>query len=134
MPKKTGDYEVGYRKPPQHSQFKAGQSGNPKGRPKKSQTTKAILENLARQKVTITIGGTSERVSMLEAVATMLFSKAINGDPKASALIFKLLEPLETNHNDNLPELLNQFRSIHESCVDGDRKSSTHGRNKKKEE
>lgn len=24
-------YEVGYGKPPRHSQFKAGQSGNPKG-------------------------------------------------------------------------------------------------------
>ena len=28
------DYEVGYRKPPKASRFAAGQSGNPKGRPK----------------------------------------------------------------------------------------------------
>ena len=27
-------YEVGYGKPPVHTQFKPGQSGNPKGRPK----------------------------------------------------------------------------------------------------
>ena len=30
-----GDGKVGYGKPPKHSQFQAGQSGNPKGRPKK---------------------------------------------------------------------------------------------------
>src|SRR5215213_6143909 len=29
-------YEVGYRKPPRHTQFKPGQSGNPKGRPRQS--------------------------------------------------------------------------------------------------
>ena len=29
------DGKVGYGKPPKHSQFQAGQSGNPKGRPKK---------------------------------------------------------------------------------------------------
>lgn len=31
--------EVGYKKPPKASQFKPGQSGNPKGRPKKKKMT-----------------------------------------------------------------------------------------------
>ena len=31
----TRNYEVGHCKPPKHTQFKPGQSGNPKGRPKK---------------------------------------------------------------------------------------------------
>jgi len=26
------DYEVGYKKPPQHTRFKQGQSGNPRAR------------------------------------------------------------------------------------------------------
>lgn len=30
------DYEVGYKKPPKATQFKKGESGNPKGRPKKT--------------------------------------------------------------------------------------------------
>ena len=30
----ANSYEVGYGKPPQQAQFKKGQSGNPKGRPK----------------------------------------------------------------------------------------------------
>jgi hypothetical protein len=28
------EYEIGYKKPPRKNQFKPGQSGNPKGRPK----------------------------------------------------------------------------------------------------
>jgi hypothetical protein len=28
-----GDYQVGYGKPPRHTQFAKGQSGNPRGRP-----------------------------------------------------------------------------------------------------
>jgi hypothetical protein len=34
-PKNPGeDYDVGYGKPPQHTQFRRGQSGNPGGRPR----------------------------------------------------------------------------------------------------
>ncbi len=31
------DGKVGYGKPPKHTRFQAGQSGNPKGRPKKGE-------------------------------------------------------------------------------------------------
>ena len=37
------DYEVGYGKPPRKSQFKPGQSGNPKGRPKGRKGFSTIL-------------------------------------------------------------------------------------------
>ena len=30
------DYKVGYKKPPLHTRFQKGQSGNPRGRPKGS--------------------------------------------------------------------------------------------------
>ena len=33
------DYEVGYKKPPRHSQFKAGNRANPKGRGKRKVPT-----------------------------------------------------------------------------------------------
>ena len=35
----TSTGEVGYGKPPKHSQFKPGQSGNPQGRPKGSRNS-----------------------------------------------------------------------------------------------
>lgn len=43
QPKKKPDYSVGKGKPPKHTQFKPGQSGNPKGRPKGSNNLKTDL-------------------------------------------------------------------------------------------
>jgi Family of unknown function (DUF5681) len=34
---RDSDYQVGYGKPPQHTRFKKGESGNPAGRPRHAQ-------------------------------------------------------------------------------------------------
>jgi hypothetical protein len=39
------DYEVGYKKPPHHSRFKAGNRANPHGRGKRKQRTEAEIVN-----------------------------------------------------------------------------------------
>jgi len=40
--KSNKDKKVGYKKPPKKTQFKKGKSGNPKGRPKKSNPQEKI--------------------------------------------------------------------------------------------
>ena len=104
---------VGYKKPPRRTQFKPGQSGNPKGRPKKPKTVADVFLKQVSKSVAISIGGKVQKKSMLEAIAMKLINKAANGDAKSATLVFNALKPLDDHQGNNLPELLSHFRAIH---------------------
>lgn len=87
---KKGDYEVGYKKPPAHTQFQKGQSGNPSGRPKGSINLATALERELHQRITVKEGGRTRTITKLEAAVKQLINKAASGDPKALALLLNL--------------------------------------------
>ena len=109
------DSPVGYKNPPRHSQFKPGQSGNAKGRPKQSPKFVDAVSKQLRKKVKLNMGDKVLRISMFEAIAIKHVSLAASGDPKSTAIVLSSLKPLENEHDNNLPELLQQFREIHAS-------------------
>jgi len=84
------DYEVGYAKPPKHSQFKRGQSGNPAGRPKDSRNIKTVLRDISREEVEIKENGRRMRVSKQEAMIRSLMARAIKGDNRATDIVIDL--------------------------------------------
>lgn len=78
------DYKVGYGKPPRKSQFKPGQSGNPKGRPKQAQSFAAKIDQELARKITVTEGGRSIKMSKVDAMVRSLVHKAVTKtDPRA---------------------------------------------------
>jgi hypothetical protein len=87
MSDNTSDYEVGYGKPPKHTQFKPGKSGNPKGRPKKTRNFKTDLEEELGALVTINEGGKKQTISRQQAVIKRTMEKALQGDLRAVKML-----------------------------------------------
>jgi hypothetical protein len=90
----AGDYEVGYGKPPRHGRFRPGRSGNPSGRPKGPQTLPADLRAELAEDVTLREGELERTCSKQRAILRSLTAKAIEGDPKATALVLDLVQRL----------------------------------------
>ena len=86
------DYEVGYGKPPKATQFKKGQSGNPKGR-KKAQSIedlRVVLEDSLDEPIEVRQGGRVQTTTKLEAMFQAQLSDALKGKPKAVRRLFEL--------------------------------------------
>ena len=88
---KNGTYDVGYGKPPKHAQFKKGQSGNFKGRPKGTLNLAAVLERTLREEVVINENGRRKVITKLEAAITQLVNKAASGDGHAMRYLCQLV-------------------------------------------
>jgi hypothetical protein len=111
MDKNNGsEYPVGYKKPPRHTRFKPGQSGNAKGRPRKDKSVVEVVLKELRGSVTITQGNRTLKVSKLEAIIKQHIARAASGDAKSTTILMSLLKPSQTHHDDKLPALLQEFR------------------------
>ncbi|HJX84821.1 MAG TPA: DUF5681 domain-containing protein [Candidatus Angelobacter sp.] len=75
--------KTGYCNPPQHSRFKKGQSGNPKGRPKGRPNLATVLENTLREKVVIRENGRRKTITKFEAALKQLVNQATSGNLRA---------------------------------------------------
>ncbi len=88
-------YDVGYKKPPQHSRFQPGKSGNPKGRPKGAKGLSTLLEKAMKETVTVQKNGKPRKVSKLEIAITQMANKAAQGDLKAIQFLAPLVREME---------------------------------------
>ena len=94
------NYRVGYGRPPREHQFKKGQSGNLRGRPKGSKGSKALLRKIISQQVAVNQQGQQRTITMLEVTLQQMVNKAARGDHRSMRLLLELLPALEKN----LPE------------------------------
>lgn len=81
------DYEVGYKKPPKHSQFQKGKSGNPPGRPPNSLNAKTIALQELSARVAVTENGVRKKISKLQIALKQAVNKATSGDLKAIPMV-----------------------------------------------
>jgi hypothetical protein len=86
-------HDVGYGKPPLHTRFRKGQSGNPKGCGKGTKNFATILVKAMSQPVTINENGKRKTISKLAAAVTQLANDAARGDKKSIQLAFACGRP-----------------------------------------
>jgi hypothetical protein len=100
-------YEVGYAKPPRHTRFKPGQSGNPKGRKRASKSTGSLLREILNETIVVREGSREKKLTRKEAWLRQTMNGALKGDAKASATMIGLLrevgqiEPEPVNPNED---------------------------------
>jgi predicted DNA-binding ribbon-helix-helix protein len=87
---KKRDYGVGYGKPPRHTRFTKGQSGNPKGRPPETNNLSSLLYQELNQRVVVAADGKRQAITKWRAFIKQLVDRAAAGDLRAGKLILEL--------------------------------------------
>src|SRR5580693_5036962 len=77
------DFKVGYKKPPQHSRFQPGRSGNPHGKQKGVRNLGSDVKRTLEVPVRLNEQGRARRVSTQHAVLLRLREKALKGDARS---------------------------------------------------
>lgn len=100
-------YEIGYRRPPKKGQFKKGQSGNPKGRPKGSKNFMTLLEQELDQKITVNENGRKKEITRMQAMVKRLVADSLQGNLRTTIAMVGLLQRHgkldETDNEELLP-------------------------------
>ena len=105
---------VGYRRPPRHSQFKPGQSGNPKGRPKGTANLRTDLREELGERIRVREGERELQISKQRALLKALVAKALKGDARAANVVLTLVEKLfePESAKEVLPDLTTEDQAI----------------------
>ena len=90
-----GDFEVGYGKPPRHTRFKRGESGNPHGRPPGAENLSTLLSEALNEPVVIAENDGRKRISKRQAIIKQLVNKSAKGDWRAVKLLMDILQDIE---------------------------------------
>lgn len=76
----SSDDRVGYGKPPRHSRFQKGRSGNPRGRPMGSQSAAQLARRILNETIVMKQNGQRRTITRREAMLKQLANKGVMGD------------------------------------------------------
>jgi fructose-1-phosphate kinase PfkB-like protein len=87
------DYKVGPGRPPLHTRFQKGQSGNPGGR--SQEKLHALLADALNEQVFVTVDGERRKITKREAVVHQLVNKSTTADLRATKMLFDMIKDVE---------------------------------------
>src|SRR5579871_2575461 len=101
----SAPYEVGYGKPPRHTQFRKGQSGNPGGRPRRPPSGRLdhlVLSEVYRQTFEkVHDGGPLEPMPIIRSILRSQLDLARNGNVRAQRDVLKMVRDIERARIEN---------------------------------
>lgn len=106
----NSNYRIGYGRPPREYQFRKGQSGNPKGRPRRSID---IAENIMKRflrVVTVRENGIARRITAPEALFAKGLSEALQGKIRPFTDVLKLFQQIGLLNIEHLNERVDRSR------------------------
>jgi len=86
------DEKVGYGNPPKYRQFQKGQSGNPKGRPRKKHVDTVDISAVLEEPLRVATAGGERQMSPFEVGTRALAKRALEGDLNAMICFIQLCE------------------------------------------
>ena len=105
MPRENqGDYEVGYGRPPCHTRFVKGQSGNPRGRPPGAKNLSTLLGEALNETVIVTENGGRRKVTKRQAIITQLVNRSATADFRAIKILLDIVRDIERQTEPSTPE------------------------------
>ncbi len=96
-------YQVGYRKPPKHSRFQPGKSGNPKGKPLGAKHAATVLKRTLLEAVEVKQSGRTIKTTKLHVIAMQVVNQAMRGEYASIVLLLEHLD-LASKLNDEVSE------------------------------
>jgi len=95
------DYAVGWGKPPKHTRWKKGQTGNPRRvRRAKNLDVAKLIETSFKKRIVVTEGNVRKRMTVFEAIVLQLWAKAANKDTLAMAAFLDYQDFVASNSKD----------------------------------
>jgi hypothetical protein len=122
----SGDYQVGYGKPPKHTQFKPGKSGNPQGCPKGTKNLKTDLAEELSEKIVVHEGGNSRQISKQRAVVKSLVTRTLKGDARAANTLLPMMMRLLDTGEGTQPEESEELHPDELKILEAYKKRLTH--------
>ncbi|MGK7754930.1 MULTISPECIES: DUF5681 domain-containing protein [unclassified Roseovarius] len=112
---------VGYMNPPQHTRFKKGKSGNPRGRPRKRDDLNTVLNRVLNHKVRVK--DDDQTMPIRDALMWKLRDLAMQGDKQGIALQQRIIaeagiaDPDAYSPEDKTRQILRRIRRMEKKAA-----------------